>query len=105
METKTATKTKMKLNVVLDEKLAEEFMAIKKASCLKHNQSILALLIGERYAKLQETQYRKLFVDPEVYERIEKQAEAEGVTVDIYTTELLKKQIEREIKEGRTHEN
>lgn len=92
----------MELRTTLNERMTEKFMVVKEHTCMKANNNVLAFLISEAYDKIQDTKYRKLFVTNETYERLEKEAEAQGMTVDLYVTELTERAL-KEAKEGVKH--
>jgi len=89
----------MELKTTLDEKLTEKFMVVKENIGMTDNKSVLAFLISKAYDKIQDTKYRKLFVSIEVYDMAEKEADAQGVTVDIFVMELVEEQLKK-AKEG-----
>jgi hypothetical protein len=94
----------MELRTKLDEKLTEKFRVVKEHIGLKANKNVMAFLIYQAYNKIRETRYRKLFMEPETYDRAEKNAATQGVTVDIYVTELVEKKL-KEGEEGVKHGN
>ena len=94
----------MELRTSLDEKLTEKFLVVKEHLGVKANNSVLAFVIGKEYDRIQDSRYRRLYVENETYERAEKEAEAQGVTVDIYVTELVEKTLKK-TEEGEKHGN
>jgi hypothetical protein len=85
----------MELKMNLNEQLADRFMTIKEHTGMKDDKNVLAYLISKEYDKIQETRFRKVFVGPETYERLEKKATARGETVDIYVQELVENQLKK----------
>lgn len=87
----------MELRTKLDEELTERFKVVKEHVGMKANKNVLAFLISNAYDKIQETRYRRLFVDPETYAMVEKKAAAQGVTVEIYVQELIENKIKNDV--------
>jgi hypothetical protein len=94
----------MELRIKLDEKLTEKFKVVKEHLGVKADKSVLTFLIGKEYDIIQESRYRKLYVENETYDKAEKEAEARGVTVDLFVTELVEKQLKK-TEEGVKHGN
>ena len=95
---------KSEFRVNLTGELVERFLVIKEHMGVNNDQSVLALLIREAYDKLQELRYRKVFIQSDKYELIEKEAAAQGKGVDVYVWELVDAEIKKS-KEGVKHAN
>jgi hypothetical protein len=85
----------MELRTALDEQMTERFRVVKEHTGMKDDKNVLAFLISQAYDRIRETRCRKLFVANETYELLEKEAEAQGVTVDIYVQELIEKLLDK----------
>lgn len=92
----------MELKTTLDKKMTERFLVVKENTGMKDDKSVLVFLISKAYDQIQETKYHKIFVAQETYDMAEKEAEAQGVTVDIYVSELVEEQLKK-AKEGVKH--
>lgn len=94
----------MELKTTLNEKLTEKFLVVKENTCMKDDKSVLAFLISQAYEKVQETKCHKIFVAQEVYDILERKAEAEGLSVEVYVSELVEDQLKK-AKERVKHGN
>jgi hypothetical protein len=92
----------MELKTTLDEELAKRFQTVKKKTGMRSNQSVLAMLISKEYDRIQSCRYRRVSIDGADYELIEKEAMAQGKTVDEYVEELVEERI-KNAKEGVKH--
>jgi len=89
----------MELKTTLNEKVTEQFRAVKEHAGVNDDKSVIGLLISKEYHRIQRSKKRKVFIPNEDYVLIEKAAEARGKTVDQYVQELTEKHF-RKVKEG-----
>lgn len=89
----------MELKTTLDEKMTEKFRVVKEHTGMKSDKSVLGLLISQEYSRIQRRKYRRVFIQNEAYDLFEKEAEAQGQSVDEYVQELTEEHF-RKVKEG-----
>ena len=84
----------MKLNVTLDEKASKAFEEVKKHMGLKHNTSVVGLMISHEEDRILRASRRKIFLPNDIYDKAEKAAKALNLTIHEYidsvTEQLLK---------------
>jgi hypothetical protein len=79
----------MKLNITLDDELAERFNAVKEHLCVKHDHSVIATLVSKEYDKLKEAESRRIYVSKETYATLEQKANKLGITPDDWVNQVI----------------
>lgn len=90
------------MHVTLKGETEKRFATIKEYWGLTTNTDLLAALISEEYKRVTRKQRTKVFLPNEVYDRVEKAAALQGLTIDEYVdsvTEDLLKQKKEEVAE------
>lgn len=89
----------MKLNVTLDEQASKAFQEVKEHMGVKADRSVLELLISREKERIWRSRRHKVFLPNEIYDKAEKAAEAQGLTIHEYidnvTEDLLKQKKEQ----------
>ena len=79
----------MRISAKLDEETAKKYQAVTQHWCLKSNGNILRMLIAKEYDRIQDLKTHKLFLPPEIYERVRVNSFQVGQTPEEYVNTLI----------------
>lgn len=91
------------MELKMNEKVTEQFRAVKEHAGVNDDKSVIALLISKEYDRIQRSKLHKVFLPKETYEKAEKAAKARNQTLYEYIEELslnMIKKAEEGVKDG-----